>query len=758
MNICRFALYIFTAGYFCLTPNITHAQSKAGLPQLNETNIKKIISLMTIEEKALFVRGANGEGILPAGFSNAIPRLGIPALAFTDGPAGVRITAKREDDTATYYCTAFPIETMLASSWDTALLRSVGMAMGNETLEYGMDILLAPALNIHRNPLGGRNFEYYSEDPLISGRMAAAMVNGIQSQGVGACIKHFAANNQETNRFNINAIVSERALRELYLQGFKIALQGSDPWTVMSSYNKINGIYTSERRDLLKIILRDEWGFDGFVMSDWRGGADVVAQMKAWNDLLMPGKLWQSRALDSSLRAGILDAKTVDSSIHRILDVVVKSPAFKKYLFSNRPDLKSHAALSRKAAAESMVLLKNKNGCLPFAQTVKTVALFGKSSYRSIAGGTGSGDVNKAYIISLEKGIRESGFQISASLRLFYDSAIIKSRPAGKQVSHGMVEIVLDKELILQQSKLSDIAVITLGRISGEGTDRLKEDFMLSGIEKELITNVTDIYHRAGKKVVVVLNIGGVIETASWKNIPDAILLAWQPGQEAGYAITDILSGKVTPSGKLATSFPVNYTDVPSAKNFPGTPEGKYDSVIHEESIYIGYRYYDTFGIIPSYPFGYGLSYTSFSYSDLKLSGKTFEGHISVSVTIKNTGKRPGREIVQLYLGCPSVKLNKPLRELKDFTKTRLLNPGESETVSFNIPASSLASFDPSIHAWMAEAGKYTVGIGSSSRNIQAKGYFQLSQELVTEKVHAALIPQRPVTELNSAESSNLEK
>jgi beta-glucosidase len=387
-----------------------------------------------------------------------------------------------------------------------------------------------------------------------------------------------------------------------------------------------------------------------------------------------------------------------------------------------------------------MVLLKNKKECLPFAKGVQTVALFGKTSYNLIAGGTGSGDVNKAYVISLEKGIRAGGYTIPESLISFYGTK--KSIP----------EIALEKQFIIQQSKQSDIAIITIGRISGEGTDREKADFDLSVTEKELITNVTTIYHQAGKKVIVVLNTGGVIETTSWKDLPDAILLAWQPGQEAGYAISDILSGKVAPSGKLATSFPVKYTDVPSARNFPGTPEGKYDSVVHEEGIYIGYRYYDIFNIAPSFPFGYGLSYTDFAYSDLQLSGKIFEGELKVSVTIKNTGKKSGREIVQLYLGCPAVKLDKPRKELKGFAKTKLLNPGESEIVSFTLPASSLASFDPSIHAWIAEAGNYTVSIGSSSSAIRKSNSFQLKKELVTEKVQPALIPQGPIAEFKPAQ------
>jgi beta-glucosidase len=763
------------------------AQPGKPLPQLGKASIKEVIGAMTLEEKAKLVVG-NGfrmPGTRPqgpvigqtqdkvpgaAGTTFAILRLGIPSIVVADGPAGLRIQPIRNNDsTKTYYATAFPVATLLASTWDTALVKKVGAAFGSEVHEYGVDILLAPALNIHRNPLGGRNFEYYSEDPLITGKMTSAIVNGIESNGVGTSIKHFAANNQETNRNTINTIITERALREIYLKGFEIAVKGSQPWTVMSSYNKINGTYTSEEYDLLTTILRKEWGFKGFVMTDWFGGKDPLAQMKAGNDLLMPGTPQQSQRIIDAVNHDSLDVKLLDENVEHILNIILQSPSFKGYKYSNKPDLKKDAEVSRTAAEEGMVLLRNENNILPL-KNIKKIAVFGNTSYDIIAGGTGSGDVNKAYTISLIQGLTNTGYTVDADMKNIYTDYLNTQKAKHPKKSFmeefmnptpPIAEFAADNDLISKKAAETDIAVITIGRNAGEGRDRkLTGDYYLNDTEKVVIKNIADAFHAKNKKVVVVLNIGGVIEMASWRDNADAILLAWQPGLEAGNAIADILSGKVNPSGKLATTFPVDYKDVPSAKNFPGKefPEqattGNFGfkqtpaEVTYEEGIYVGYRYFDKANIVPAYEFGYGLSYTKFSYSNLKLSSEKFNEKITASIDISNTGTAPGKEVVELYISAPGKDMDKPEKELKAFGKTDLLQAGQKQTLHFTIDTWSLASFDINRTSWVAEPGVYTVKAGASSKDIKQVAIFNLAKEIIVEKDHKVLGPKATIDEM----------
>ncbi|MDR3653092.1 MAG: glycoside hydrolase family 3 C-terminal domain-containing protein [Paludibacter sp.] len=743
---------------------ISSAQNTAHIPQLGKDKIDDVIAAMTLEEKVYLLMGLGENNWLnpptgektviiagEAGLTWAIPRLGITPSVLTDGPAGLRIESHPEGLNFTRYCTAFPTATALASTWNPEMVETVGKAMGNEVLEYGSDVLLAPAINIHRNPLCGRNFEYYSEDPFVVGKLASAMVRGLQSNGVGTSLKHFVANNIETNRNSINEVISQRALREIYLRGFEMVVKEAQPWTVMSSYNRVNGFYTSENYDLLTTILRDEWKFKGMVMSDWWGGKDAVAQMKAGNDLLMPG-CTQREELLTALKNKIIDIKVIDRNLKRILTFILKTPRFKGYAYSNKPDLKAHALVSHNAATEGMVLLKNDKNTLPF-NNVKRVALFGKTSYRFIAGGTGSGEVNYESASTINESFESNGYKVAKPLEAIYkqfiDTITQKAKPENRKfVVDFHAELPLSKEQIDSQVKNADIGIITIGRNAGEGSDRSVADFSLTDTEKQLIREVSEAFHAANKKVVVVLNIGGVIATSDWRDYPDAILLAWQTGQEGANAIVDILKGKVNPSGKLPMSFPMSYSDVPSAKTFPGEPADNPINAVYNEGIYVGYRYYETFKIPTAYEFGYGLSYTQFEYSNIRLSSKEFNNELTIMVTVKNTGKKEGKETVELYLHAPNTEIEKPVQELKGFAKTKLLKPGESQELSFTLDARSLASFWTNVSSWVAEKGHYEVRIGASSKDIRLTAGFTLPQTMVVEKVHDVLYPNRPVTDL----------
>ena len=739
-----------------------HGLLIAQLPQLGKSSIDEVMRAMTLEEKiALLVGGEMGgqsssigavgitQNLVPgaAGTTHAIPRLGIPSIVFADGPAGVRIQPVREGDEQTYYCTAFPIASLLSSTWNIDLVTEVGKAMGNEAKEYGVDVLLAPALNIQRDPLCGRNFEYYSEDPLLSGLMASAIVRGIQSNGVGTSPKHFAANNQETNRMATNSIIDERTLREIYLKGFEIVVKEAKPWTVMSSYNYINGVFASENRWLLTDVLRNEWGFQGAVVTDWFGGKNASKQVHAGNDLLMPGRSYQYDAILKTVKSGTLSMTDININVKRMLQLIESSLRFKNYAYSNKPNLKEHGQISRYAATEGMVLLENKENTLPFSKQLKTVAAFGTTSYDFIAGGTGAGDVNEAYTVSLVEGLQNAGYKLDADIIDWYRNYMEEAKRNIKSMgdnphlvyfNHPRIPESIPQDKVLERSSANaDLAIITIGRNAGEYVDRqVKDDFELTKEEKMLIKNVCDIFHRKGKKVVVILNVCGVVETASWKNLPDAILLAWQAGQEGGNAVADILKGAVSPSGKLPVTFPVDYYDVPSSDNFPydyqADPEKIISTILiyrelnsdrrnvdyteYSEGIFMGYRYFDTYGKPVSYPFGYGLSYTQFEImnSSVKESG---DGYL-ISFDIKNIGTVAGKEVVQLYVEAPRYVLAKPFKELKAFAKTALLKPGESQTVTVRLKKSDLASYNPHSREWVVEQGQYRLHIGNAVNHI----------------------------------------
>ncbi len=728
-------------------------------PTLGVDPLADVVSAMSLQEKIKLVRGTGmempqsdeesgpavgetGKGKVAgaAGNTYAIPRLGIPSIVLADGPAGLRIQPHRKNQPdKTFYATAFPIATLLASTWDLSLVEEVGKSMGEETKEYGVDILLAPGMNIQRYPLGGRNFEYYSEDPLLTGKVAAAMVRGIQSNGVGTSIKHYVANNHEWNRNQLDVKVDEKTLQEIYLKGFEIAVKESQPWTVMSSYNKVNGTYTSESYDLLSKILRQDWGFQGFVMSDWFGGADPMAQIEAGNDLLMPGTDKQEQTLLAAAEAGKLDETALDRSVKAILKIILKTPTFQGYDYSDAPNLKHNAQVARQAAAEGMVLLKNHNHSLPLTPNTK-LAIFGNASYQMITGGTGSGDVNEAYSVSLLQGLANQDFLLSEPLNSLY-SAYLREETEKRPKPEGfaaflpqtpIAEMPIAKEAVLQAAEANEVALITLGRTSGEFADRDEANFSLSEAEQALLETVSTVFKAQGKPVIVVLNIGGPIEMVSWRDKVDAILLAWQPGQESGNAIADILDGEVTPSGKLTSSFPVNLHDFPSAKGFPGVvddPTAKPSSIMgtqpstvsYTDAGKVGYRYFNAGNKPVAYPFGFGLSYTSFKYSDVKFSKFDGSSSLTIDVTVKNTGKFSGKEVVQVYASSPTSTISANPATLRAFQKTRLLEPGKAETLTFVIPAESLAEYNPDLSTWQVVEGKYKFAIGSSSRQIHKR-------------------------------------
>ncbi len=745
-------------------------------PKLTKDNIEDVIKAMTVQEKAtLLVGGARAAVVngvtsgtawqVPgaAGNTRPIERLGIPGTVLADGPAGLRIQPTRQGDSNTYYCTGFPVGTLLASSWDISLVEDMTKAMGNEVLEYGVDVLLAPGMNIHRNPLCGRNFEYFSEDPLLSGKMAAAYVRGIQSNGVGTSIKHYMANNQETNRNENDARISQRALREIYLKNFEIAVKESDPWTVMSSYNQMNGEYTQQKYDLLTTVLRDEWGFKGIVMTDWGNKAGTVKSAKAGNDLMEPGNQNEIDRIVAGVEDGTITMAELDRNVRNMLNYIVRTPRFRGYKFSNKPDLKAHAAVARRAAGESIVLLRNEKEALPLKGNEK-VALYGISAIDFVAGGTGSGDVNKAYVVNMQDAMENAGFTLDKNLAEYYKAFIAydKAQTALNGTTFSwfsrrkLSEIAIPAAAIESEAQLNDVAVIVIGRNAGEGADRRQiDDFELTNVERELLRDVSTAYHAAGKKVVVVLNIGGVIETASWKNMVDAIVLPWSPGQEGANAVADVLTGKVNPSGKLPMTFPMNFMDHPSSANFPYNYNGgnqmrgfggfgqrqlrkDVDYTDYAEDIWVGYRHFTTQGVEVSYPFGYGLSYSYFVYSKpvVKATSDGFEA----SVTVTNQGKVAGKEVVEVYVHAPEGGLEKPEREIKAFAKTKLLAPGESQTVTVKVDNYGIASFNEANSAWEAPAGNYQVMFGANVSDIRAQASYKL-KKAQSWPVHNVLAP-----------------
>ena len=766
----------------CMAVPAAQAQVK-----LNAGNIDEVIGQMTLEEKVHMVIGCGmsmGDGAKfpgTAGRTYDIPRLGIPSVYLADGPHRLAMAVKRDFDSKFYYATEFPSGTTVAATFDPQAAFLVGAALGEEVKDYGMDVLLAPGANLMRNVLCGRNHEYYSEDPVVTGKIAAGYINGVQSQGIGTCLKHFAVNNQETNRNNNDSRVAQRPLRELYLKGFEIAVKESQPWSIMTSYNKVNGKYTCEDVDLTENILRDEWEFKGMVMSDWNAGKDAVTSMKAGNDMLQPGQERQFKAILGAVQNGTLDKAVLDRNVKRILELVVKCRTFAGYEYANETDLKAHAQIDRTIGAEGIVLLDNRN-VLPLCN-VKNVALYGTTSYDMVPAGMGFGSTGFGYYtVSLVEGMRNAGYTVDADLIKKYKKHLADEQkrlyPNGKPPFSltplkRADEFVPTAEELSTQVKNNDVAILTLGRTSGEASDRRVEEFYLKENEAALIKQVAEAYHTAGKKVIVVLNICSPVETASWKNIVDAVVCAFQPGQEVGNCVADVLTGKVNPSGHLPMTFAVKYGDSPSDANFPydyefkmpsfamgsgmnfeskkeeekpKAPERNVDFTDYEEGIYVGYRYFDTFGKEVSYPFGHGLSYTTFS---LEVVSSAINGEdCEMRVAVKNTGERAGKESVQLYVKAPAGGLEKPAKELKAFAKTKLLKPGETEVVTLSWKLMDMASFNEKNSSWELAKGTYQWMAATSSADVRCTVNQKVSKAQKV-KVHDAMKLPYEISELD---------
>lgn len=777
----------------CAAAALSLAVSARG--PINEKEIPAILGRLSLEQKARLVTGTAASTAAPshftpgsAGWTYAIEEYGIPGLNLADGPVGPRINPmpwiatrvvydenglpydavtgndSEPDSTQAQWCTAFASTASLAASFDPAAARLQGEIMGDECRVYGVDMLLTPGINIVRNPLCGRNFEYFSEDPVLTGIMAAELVKGVQSQGVGTSLKHFVANNQQTGKKYNDARISQRALREIYLRAFERVIRQAKPWAVMTSYNKIGGTYTQTNPELLIDLLRKEWGYNGLVVTDWTVYRPTDSLIAARTGLIMPGSEKIVTEIIEGVKNGKIKESDLDVCVADVLRLAARSLSANGWE-KGTADLAGHSAISRRLAAESMVLLKNNDNLLPLEKGRK-IALFGTGAYQSIAGGTGSSNVNKRFVIDIDRGLEAAGYEINEEVRDIYSTYIEAQAaltdnhpecPEWQKISYfrpiiDEMDLAKADNFVKRQARTDDAAVIVISRKSGETADRVVDnDFNLSAAEHTMLRTVSEAFHKRGKPVVVVLNVPGNMEIASWRDMADAIVVAWYPGQECGNAVADVLSGTVAPSGRLPFTIPLHYTDLPSSRNFPflGQTEGRnFDYTNYEEDIWVGYRYFDKSGREVAYPFGYGLSYTTFDYSPVTISRKG--ATTTVSTTVTNTGTRPGREVVQLYISAPEVGLIKPAAELKGFAKTRSLAPGESERVTIAVTDDELASFDEANSQWVTAKGTYQARLGRHVGNYIASAPFEIKKDKI-RKVANILAPVKPVKAITPA-------
>ncbi len=697
---------------------------KNGMPQLSKDNVEIILSELTLEEKAALCINQTSKTYSSETYE--VERLGIPSVTMSDGPTGVRLNSGAS-------AFAYPTPSSLAQSWNTTLISKVVGYMAEDFARYGVDVMLAPGVNIQKNTLNGRNFEYFSEDPYLTGKAAEAYINAAQAKGIGVSLKHFIGNEQETSRGATDSLITERALREIYVKAFEYALE-AQPWTVMSSYNKLNGKYTSTRADLITTLLRGELGFVGCVTSDWGASGGREGMINAGNDLFSGGadNEGDAKEIVKLVNKGKITEEQLDFCVKNILSLVVKTKTFageNENTVFNISNKRERTEIARTAAAECMVLLKN-DGVLPFASG--EVALFGNASVHTLRGGHGSSNVTTSDTVSVKSGLSSAnGITLNSTANALY--AGCKANPyagttAESNPGNDALEIVVSAEQAKQIAGEADIAIMTISRLSIEGSDHenRKGDYLLNDAEAQTLKNVSEAFHAAGKKVVVLINAGIPVETVSWQDSVDAIINIGVSGEQIGNAAADIITGKVNPSGKLTATWPKCIEDTPASDYFPGNSV----ATVYYDDIYVGYRYYSTFDVDVAYPFGYGMSYTTFEYSDFKLSADTFSDSITASVTVKNTGSVAGKETVQFYVSKPDGVNEQAKCELCGFGKTKLLEPGASETINVTITKDELKTYMTSDSEWVIEAGEYKLSVAASVADIKTEKSFKVNEKI----------------------------
>ncbi|TCL62384.1 beta-glucosidase [Hydrogenispora ethanolica] len=674
--------------------------------------LKEIIAKLSLEEKFAILTGLDNWRTVP------VERLGIPSVVMSDGPHGLRKVVKDETGAeTTLQAVCFPTSAAMSATWNPELVRQVGQALGEECGAMGVDILLGPGTNIKRTPLCGRNFEYYSEDPLLAGELAAAYIDGVQSQGVGTSLKHFATNNQEFDRFQISSEVDIRTLREIYFKPFEIAVKRSQPWTVMCAYNRLNGIYCSENRFLLDELLRREWGFEGIVVSDWWAVHDRAKSLGASLELEMPFTPDSAANLREAYEKGAISDATIDEALERLLKLIFRAAGTREGR-AKQYDLQRHHALAKAGAIEAITLLKNEDDLLPIRRDrAQKVVIIGGLAEKPAFEGGGSSYVNPLLVdIPLE--------QIKA---LAGDAVEINYFPVLSAANYQVNQL----NLAMAAARKADLAIVFAGNRNGaefRGRDGIESEeydrnYLTLSPETEM---VIQRIASQNPNTAVIVQAGAAVDMSAWIHPVKAVLFAWYTGQAAGSALAEILFGVANPSGKIAETFPLRIEDTPAYATYPGNGSASW----YAEGLMVGYRYYDTYQKEVLFPFGHGLSYTTFGYSALEIAPSTAAERdtVTVSCKVKNSGGRKGKETVQLYVRDVASKVLRPDKELKAFAKIEL-EPGAEQTVNFELKRDAFAYYNTSLHDWHVESGEFEILIGASSRDIRLAGSVSIEAE-----------------------------